>query len=442
MKRKTAVACVFLNVLVAMSALAVQAERPADFGKRWVRQHPLTIMGLSQSTDLFDFAEYKAAGMNALLAWKNPHGHLEKVTDPKFPAYVNFRDAELSDDLKARITALREAAHRPLGILVRDEPQTVAMPGVAKIVDWIRTTYPETLVYSNAYPQGARGSKYYGRDPGKPYAYGNYLSDFASIVKPDILMFDVYPFRGESGVSGAYFPNLENVREEALRAGIPYWLFVQSAPTPGARFPSESELRMQIYSSLAYGFTGIAYFTYDIAFERGLLETDGSPNRLYYAAARANREVHHLGRALRFLTSVDVRHVPGRHEQEGRLADNSSPNGTKRWVAEAGEKWKLRNVEVIDPGQGRNALVGLFTDDDGGRYFMVVNLWSGSGAPADERELTVDITLDPAIQSLARLSRETGAVECMALDNGILRLVLPGGTGDLFQLGDGDFPGL
>ena len=433
---------VFLHVLVTIFTLTAQAQRPRDFGQRWVRQHPLTIMGLTQSTELFEFTEYKAVGMNALLAWKKPQALIAKVTDAGFPAHVNFRDANLSDDLKARIKAVREAAARPLGILVRDEPQTIAMPGVAKIVDWIRTTYPETLVYSNAYPKGARASKYYGQEPDKPYDYDNYLSDFASIIKPDVLMIDVYPFRGESGVSGAYFSNLENVRQEALRNGLPYWLFVQSAPIPQARFPSESELRMQIFSSLAYGFTGIAYFTYDVAFDRGLLEPDGSPNPLYYAAARINREVHHIGHSLRFLTSVDVRHVTGQHNDNARLADNSSPNGTKCWKAEAGVQWQIHNAKVIDSGQGRNALIGLFRDDAGGRYFMIVNLWSGPGTPADERKITVAVKLDPTIQSLARLSRETGAVERIAIDNGTLRLTLPGGTGDLFAVGEGGFPGL
>ncbi len=433
---------VVLQVLAVAFAVTARAERPSDFAMRWVRQHPLTIMELTQSPGLFECDEYKAAGMNALLAGKKPHAFMGKVTDAGFPAHVNFRDSELSDDLKARIKAVHEAAAGPLGILVRDEPQRVAMPSVAEIVAWIRTTYPQTLVYSNAYPRGARGSKYFGAEPDKPYDYGHYLHDFVTIVKPDLLMIDVYPFRGDRGVSGAYFPNLENVRDEALRAGIPYWLFVQSAPTPNARFPSESELRMQIFSSLAYGFTGIAYFTYDVAFDRGLLESDGSPNRLYYAAARINREVHHIGQSLRFLTSVDVRHVPGRHDRDGRVVENVLPNGTRRWEPNAGRPWQIRDVEVVESGQGRNAQIGLFTDDDGRRYFMIVNLSCGPGARADEREITVAVTLDPDVRKLARLSRETGAVEHIAVEAGTLRITLPGGTGDLFHVGDGGFPGL
>ena len=39
---------------------------------------------------------------------------------------------------------------------------------------------------------------------------------------------------------------------------------------------------------LTYGYTGIIYFTYDVAFERGLIDKAGKPTHLYHAAAKAN----------------------------------------------------------------------------------------------------------------------------------------------------------
>ena len=169
-------------MLVLVLPVSLNAERPAGFGQRWVRTHPLTIMGLTQSPKLFRFSEYNAAGMNSLLAWKHHQKLMTEVTDENYPIHVNFNDAELNDDLKASIKALHEDATGPLGILIRDEPKTIAMPGVAEILQWIRSEYPETLVYSNAYPKGAGGKKYFGRAPDKPYGYGEYLNDFATIV--------------------------------------------------------------------------------------------------------------------------------------------------------------------------------------------------------------------------------------------------------------------
>lgn len=429
-------------ILIAMLPVPLRAQRPADFGQRWVRTHPLTIMGLTQSPKLFEFGQYKAAGMNSLLAWKNYPALMSEVTDEGYPVHVNFNDPKLSDGLKARIRTLHENTTGPLGILVRDEPKTIAMSGVAEILKWIRSEYPETLVYSNAYPKGAAGAKYYGRVPDKPYAYGDYLNDFATIVRPDVLMFDVYPFRGDSGLSGFYFQNLANVRDEALRIGVPYWVFVQSAPTPGARFPGESELRMQVFSSLAYGFTGIAYFTYDLAFTRGLLDEDGTPNELYHAAARVNHEVTQIGRSIRFLKSTRVCYVPGSSEQDGRHMDNPVPAGLLGWDEQDGDKWRIADIRVMEPGEQRDVLIGLFTDDEERPFFMVVNLWTGPNATAAQHTTSIEIQFAPDVDQLSRLSRETGAVETVALDNSILRLSLPGGTGDLFAAGEHEFPGL
>ncbi|MEO2034159.1 MAG: hypothetical protein ABGZ35_18955 [Planctomycetaceae bacterium] len=278
--------------------------------------------------------------------------------------------------------------------------------------------------------------------PDKPYAYSDYLNDFATIVRPDVLMFDVYPFRGESGLSSFYFQNLANIREEAHRAGIPFWLFVQSAPTPGARFPSESEIRMQVSSSLAYGFTGVAYFTYDPAFERGLLDANGSPNELYYAARRLNQEVTRIGQSLRFLNSARVCYVPGHQEEGGQLVDNPLPGGIHGWDEQHGEDWGLDEITVLDPGEDRDVLIGFFTDDAKRRYFMAVNLWTGPKASAAEHTTSIEIQFEPQVRSLSRLSRETGAVEHLALEDGVLNLSLPGGTGDLLAVGEDDFPGL
>lgn len=428
-------------ILILMMPTPLQAERPAEFGKQWVRNHPMTIMGLTQSPRLFKFSQYKAGGMNSLLAWKNHKELMTEVTDNAYPIHVHFNDAKLNDDLKDKIRSLHKHATGPVGILIHDEPKTTEMTGVAEILQWIRREHPETLVYSNAYPKGAGGKKYYGRAPGKPYAYGNYLNDFASIIRPDVLMFDIYPFRGDSGVSSIYFQNLANVREEAQRIGVPYWFFVQSAPTPGARFPSESELRMQVFSSLAYGFTGMAYFTYDLAFERGLLDPDGSPNELYHTATRVNHEVSKIGRSLRFLNSAHVWHIPGHTKQDGQLVDNPLIGGLHGWDKQHGDKWGIDKIRVLEPGENRDVLVGLFTDDAKRRYFMAVNLWSAPNASADMYTTSIEIQFTSEFQTISRLSRETGAAERLTLEKGILKLSLPGGTGDLFAVGDHDFPG-
>ena len=181
------------------------------------------------------------------------------------------------------------------------------------MVAWIKQTYPDVLVYSDAYPI-AGGAKLSGGEwlasglydePPVPYSYDDYLEDFVTIIRPDVLMFDIYPFPQppeadpEEYLAEKYFTAMSAIRKAALNAGIPYWVFVQAYEKEGGggrRFPSESDLRMQVFCSLAYGFTGISYFTYDAAFMRGLLEEDYSPSRLYETAKEVNTEVLNLGR--------------------------------------------------------------------------------------------------------------------------------------------------
>ena len=73
---------------------------------------------------------------------------------------------------------------------------------------------------------------------------------------------------------------------------------------------------------------------------------------------------------------------------------------------------------------------------------MAVNLWNGPKASADKHTTSIEIQFAKEVRALSRLSRETGAAEQLALENGVLKLSLPGGTGDLFAVGADDFPGV
>ena len=73
---------------------------------------------------------------------------------------------------------------------------------------------------------------------------------------------------------------------------------------------------------------------------------------------------------------------------------------------------------------------------------MVTNLWQNAGATASDRAVPVSIRLAPEVKSLHRLDRMTGKVERMKIKDRTVRITLPGGTGDLFKIDDGQFPGL
>lgn len=463
------VACAYTYILLLSCVLAsAETARPRRFGHEWVRTHPFTLMALVQRPETLKPDEYRGAGLNTVLAWKGRGGIFQTAIKSGLPWFYHVsrpldrkdRQNQPADELKQRARRFCETYAGCQGFILWDEPARTEFQKLGELVASFQQTFPYSLIYSNVYPLGAPIGKYYGgkwmssavyETPPVPYTYDDYLREFLQTVKPDVLMFDTYPFPQppeadpEVYLATKYFRNLESVRRAGLNADVPYWTFVQAYEREGGggrRLPSESDLRMQLFSSLAYGFTGIAYFTYEAAFMRGLLEKDGSPSRLYHDAANANKEIHALGQALRFLRSTGVWHAGGQHRRNNKLMDDATPEGMRAFDASAVPNSPITKIRLGDKPSGKGALIGFFEDDGGGRYFVLVNLQQAANTRADDLKLTVALSLAPSVRRVTRLSRKTGTGEQLRVTDATLHVTLPGGTGDLFKVGPGLFPGL
>ncbi len=175
---------------------------------------------------------------------------------------------------------------------------------------------------------------------------------------PRTLIFDNYPFRQSSDASD-YFWNLALVRDRALARRTPFMGYVQSVRWEGVRAPTASELRWNAFTTLAFGASGIAYFTYwdpvfaGIAFDHALVNSDGTHGDLFEPGAVLNRELHALGRVL------------GSARSDGVFVSGPSiPAGLGQLPLDA-------PVQVKSAGAW---LTGLFTLPDGRRAALVVNL--------------------------------------------------------------------
>jgi len=157
---------------------------------------------------------------------------------------------------------------------------------------------------------------------------------------------------------------------------------------------------------------------------------------MYPHAAAVNAEVLRLGESLRFLESTDVRFIPGEHEISflGRTwtVENSTPSGLSDWSAGAGGDPHILNVTTSGDEASENGLIGFFTDDADNHFFMLVNLDHGMGESSASTSLQFNIEFDAGVTWLTRFSRETGQEEPVFLNDHVLELLLPGGTGDLF----------
>jgi len=470
---------VLIVLCLSRSAVGDGGRRPEDFARQWVRNHPFTITAAAIEAESLDPKQYRDAGMSQMMIWKDPDDDGEifrKAAGANLPwhyyAMKNRKRARLpfhlllTDQEKARARMLYDTHPGCIGWVIWDEPRHPAFKTMADAMTWFRRTFPDTLVYTGIYSAGANPGKYYNAEidpatgdygrPPVPYTYETYLQEYVDLCRPDVLMTDPYPCveveqcDAATWISTRFFLTLERIRVHAQKAGIPYWIFVQAFNILNSKYyyPSESDVRMQVYSALAYGFTGIAYFLYhNPGWPWALLDSEGTPAPLFEKVKKLNGEVANLGRALRFLTSTGVRHVSGRHYCPGSAAEedfrtNPLPRGAKPFDAAAGKPCQITDVRVYGVGAGRDGLIGFFQDDSGGRYFMPVNLRRSRNLSADDTKARLTMTFEPSVSSIWRLSRQTGRVEQVPLDHGTLDLTLPGGTGDLFKIEDAEFPGL
>jgi hypothetical protein len=179
------------------------------------------------------------------------------------------------------------------GYYLVDEPDASRFADLALLVHRLRVPAPGRLAYINLYPRYVE-PRHLGTA-----SYDEYVERFLSVVRPDLLSFDHYPFLKDEDRPD-FFANLWTIREAARRHDVPFLLIVLAMPHLSYRDPTEAELAWQVFHALAFGARGISYFTYwtpldvrhgnEADFHYGLIE-DGKPTLHYFQAARINRTV-------------------------------------------------------------------------------------------------------------------------------------------------------
>jgi hypothetical protein len=298
------------------------------------------------------------------------------------------------------------------------------------------------------------------------------MQTYMQNVRPDMLMFDTYPFGGAltGGSPTGFYADLQKYRKLGLAGNdgsgsqsIPVGFWTQACDVNHTI--SESEIRLNNFSGWTFGCKVAAAFLYQNPTATRILFNDPgteNPNPQFYQVAETNRQSLNLGSALVRLLSTDVRMKMGRHTATNWLGQkygktNDLPEGVSPWNAGADPYItgiSVTNLGATNDGREGDVLVGYFKPLDAtltnaghenDLYFMIVNgLSDADGSAADCRQ-QIHLTFDfgtSGIDSLLRLSRETGLVETVNLVHGSgsqysLDLYLDGGTGDLFKFNNG-----
>jgi len=297
------------------------------------------------------------------------------------------------------------------GYMLRDEPSAAGFAELRTQVDEIRAVRPGRFGYVNLFPNYAN-AKQLGTA-----TYEEHVARFADEVDTDVLSMDHYPMMQPKADSrSAYCDNLDVLRRQALRKGVPFWNFFNCMPFGPHFDPTEDSLRWQIFTSLAYGAKGVLYFCYWTPrggeFPKGgaIITAEGRKTRHYDQARRLNAAVKALGPTLMQLTSTDVIRLATAAAAE-RL-----PAGTP--------------VTAISGTPHGEYLLGLFRHQDGRRAVLLCNYdYHYTTWP------TVEFDVEAGL--VREVSQETGeetAVGDDSPDMPGLQLSLDAGAGRLFLL--------
>lgn len=212
---------------------------------------------------------------------------------------------------------------------IRDEPLDDYFPTLGRVADYLHTHDPLHGEYINLLP-------FHAVPPGEGESfaqrYQRHLDAYFDIVHPTILSYDHYtlgmreveslegltPARispeniARNGWEGKlfaesdgphYYDNLEIIRENAHKHGIPWMDIILLSEHWHYRWPTEAEVRWEAFTALAYGACQISYFTYwtpgvthsePWSYHNGIILSDGRRGEKYDVVKGINAELQTL----------------------------------------------------------------------------------------------------------------------------------------------------
>ena len=224
-----------------------------------------------------------------------------------------------------------------------------------------------------------------------------------------ILSFDHYPItedaRGNRRINDVWYENLEIISDEAWKADKPFWAFALTVAHFTYPISTLAELKLQVFSNLAYGAQGIQYFTYvtptaygQNAFHHALLAYGAyQGTEVFDYIKEVNHEIASLSRVFLNSKVISVSHT-GEH----------IPPGAKRFR-------KLPDVIKELETKGEGAVVSILKQES--KYFLVIVNRDFQGS------MTVKLEGEP---NLKRVLKDGSEVDARTYIN-----TLPVGPGDV-----------
>ncbi|MBN2000033.1 hypothetical protein JW935_20950, partial [candidate division KSB1 bacterium] len=360
-----------------------------------------------------------------------------------------YRDSlGLKQAIRAELSQRRRIIDHPqlYGWFVWDEPEPESAADSLNIRAINKRIVRELgqrkkLAFINLYPIYHKQFGYGRYNAQKKFSrmYDGYLDSYLSTVNSDdrinVLCVDYYPFFSNTSVrnSETYFHSLDIIRQKSLEHNMPFWLWIQVAKDGQRPFPDVYQIRLQIWTALAYGAKGLSY--YRLTPEENVTDAvfnleDGSlrpgQKERYMELKRLKQEILNLDHELLYLNPVAVYHV------DSTWVDNSlavQRGITDRMLSSRNRVYHI--VEEISGDFAKHAMVGYLkhrkTDED---YLLVVNKDYINGPH------TFTIQLGFPCRQVQKIDKKSGSDTIVVRDTDTFNCTLAPGEGDLFKIVD------
>jgi hypothetical protein len=260
-----------------------------------------------EETTVERFIELKESGININFSGYSNIEAVEKALDAAQEAGVKLLPSCPELKTEPEKTAGRLMKHPALiGYHLRDEPSALDFPQLAEWVKRIQSVDSEHGCYINLFPNYANKEQLFGNIEidSQRDVYAQHVEVFLKEVPVPFISFDHYPIIEVEGVRTLrpeWYKNLEIIAEASRKSGRPFWAFALAIAHIPYPIPTLAELRLQMFSNLAYGAQTLQYFTYwhpginsTWDFHDSPINLNGKRTIVYNLIKTVNSEIHSL----------------------------------------------------------------------------------------------------------------------------------------------------
>lgn len=269
-----------------------------------------------------------------------------------------------------------------------DEPSPKDIPHYGDVVEHIKDTFPNQLLYLNLLPRGG------SFDTG-PTEYAQHLHETVEYCNFDYLCYDRYPYHEVETDEDRYqhlnrwLYNIHEASRVCNEEDVDLWIVVAaSGYNPGEtsdeynRYLYEDEIRIQSSLALTYGARVITWACWDSGwFAHYIVDKEGNPNEIYPYVQKVNEEIDKLSPIYSRYDNVCNGYI---HTDPARLhfayCELAGKRSDSDQIPESWERLSLENIEncpVKDVSTSINAniIAGYFEKRDGnGAALMFTNM--------------------------------------------------------------------